>query len=463
MRATLAVLDSAGAELDIDVVEIGDKVYRRGIDTGLDPKVWDSIARTKVLLKAPITTPQGGGYKSLNVTLRTALNLFANVRPTIAYAPYVETKYPDMDVVIVRENEEDLYTGIEHRQTEEVYQCLKLISQPGSERVIRYAFDYARANNRRKVSCFIKDNIMKMTDGVFHRTFDRIAEEYPDLEHDAWIVDIGAAKLATTPESFDVVVMPNLYGDILSDVTAETSGSVGIAGSANIGEHYAMFEAIHGSAPGLAGQNIANPSGLILAAVMMLVHIGQADVASRIHNAWLRTLEDGLHTPDIYRPNGISQKRVTTEEFALAVQQRLGARPEHLSPVNYSNVVKTSVSAATTTKKSVKQLVGIDVFLDWTKGQSEDLANALKALCTDALSLQAITNRGIKVWPKGISEAFCTDHWRCRFQADGSHAALNYRDLMTLQAGISEAGFDIVKTENLYTFDGIDGFSAIAG
>ena len=211
-----------------------------------------------------------------------------------------------MDVVIVRENEEDLYAGIEHQQTNDVVQCLKLISRPGSEKIVRYAFEYARRNNRKKVTCFTKDNIMKLTDGLFHKVFDEIGAEYPDIEKEHWIVDIGAAKMADTPEAFDVIVMPNLYGDILSDVAAQIAGSVGLAGSANIGDQCAMFEAIHGSAPRRAGQNLANPSGLLLGAVMMLVHIDQPDVAERVHNAWLRTIEDGIHTYDIYK-EGVSQ------------------------------------------------------------------------------------------------------------------------------------------------------------
>ncbi len=207
----------------------------------------------------------------------------------------------------MRENEEDVYGGIEHRQTDEVYQCLRLITRPGTEKIVRYAFEYARQHNRRKVTCFTKDNIMKMTDGLFHQVFEEIAAEYPEIEHEHWIVDIGAAKLADTPEAFDVIVLPNLYGDILSDVAAQIAGSVGLAGSANIGEHVAMFEAIHGSAPRRAGQDLANPSGLLLGAVMMLVHIGQPEVAERVHNAWLRTIEDGIHTYDIYA-SGVSRR-----------------------------------------------------------------------------------------------------------------------------------------------------------
>src|ERR1041384_7755455 len=369
MDATLHILQSAGARLEIETIEIGKKVYESGIDTGIEPSAWDSLRRTKVFLKAPITTPQGGGFKSLNVTVRKTLGLYANVRPCVAYHPFVATKHPAMDVVIVRENEEDTYAGIEHQQTAQVVQCLKLISRPGSEKIVRYAFEYARRNNRKKVTCFTKDNIMKLTDGLFHKVFDEIGAEYNDIENEHWIVDIGAAKLADTPEAFDVLVMPNLYGDVLSDVAAQIAGSVGLAGSANIGEHVSMFEAIHGSAPRRAGQNLANPSGLLLGAVMMLVHVGQADVAERAHNAWLKTMEDGVHTYDIYK-EGVSKEKVGTRECAEAVVARMGQTPSQLKAVSYKagegGEGSFSGKMARETAAANKELAGVDVYLDWT-------------------------------------------------------------------------------------------------
>src|SRR5882762_1836442 len=382
MEATLHILKEAGAKLAIEKIDIGEKVYLSGSSSGIDPSAWDSLRNTKVFLKAPITTPQGGGYKSLNVTVRKTLGLYANVRPCVSYHPFVDTKHPIMDVVIVRENEEDLYAGIEHRQTEQVMQCLKLISRPGSEKIVRHAFEYAVRNNRKKVTCFTKDNIMKLTDGLFHKVFDEIAAEYPDIENEHWIVDIGAAKLADTPEIFDVLVMPNLYGDVLSDVAAQIAGSVGLAGSANIGEHVAMFEAIHGSAPRRAGQNLANPSGLLLGAVMMLVHIGEINEASEVHNAWLRTIEDGVHTYDIYK-EGISRERVGTKEFAEAVVKRLGQTPQILKSIKYQNLPSKTVvtqAAVSNNAHSKKELVGVDVFLDWDKGSANDLGDALSRL-----------------------------------------------------------------------------------
>jgi len=457
MEATLRILEAAGAKLEIENIEIGESVYLRGHSSGIEPSAWESLRRTKVFLKAPITTPQGGGFKSLNVTVRKTLGLYANVRPCVSYFPYVRTKHPAMDVVIVRENEEDLYAGIEHRQTDQVYQCLKLITRPGCEKIVHYAFEYARRNNRKKVTCFTKDNIMKLTDGLFHKVFDEIGASYPDLEKEHWIVDIGAAKLADTPEAFDVIVMPNLYGDILSDVAAQIAGSVGLAGSANIGDHVAMFEAIHGSAPRRAGQNLANPSGLLLGGVMMLVHIGQTEAAARVHNAFLRTLEDGMHTYDVYA-EGVSKQKLGTREFAGAIIARLGETPQKLKPVHYKATAEVISSGWSPRPAGVKKLVGVDVFLDWSKGSPDRLAAILQPISKDGLTLSMITNRGVKVWPGGIPETFCTDHWRCRFLAKNGDGA-SHTQLVSLLSSVDQSGLDFIKTENLFTFDGEPGYS----
>jgi isocitrate dehydrogenase len=465
MQATLHILKEAGARIEIETIEIGEKIYLAGNSAGIEPSAWDSLRRTKVFLKAPITTPQGGGFKSLNVTVRKTLGLYANVRPCVSYHPFVKTKHPDMDVVIVRENEEDLYAGIEHRQTEQVMQCLKLISRPGSEKIVRYAFEYARRNNRKKVTCFTKDNIMKLTDGLFHKVFDEIGEEYADLEKEHWIVDIGAAKMADTPTAFDVIVMPNLYGDILSDVAAQIAGSVGLAGSANIGENVAMFEAIHGSAPRRAGQNLANPSGLLLGAVLMLVHIGQADVAERVHNAWLRTIEDGVHTYDIYA-EGVSSQKVGTKEFSEAVVERLGQTPQTLKAVSYnkeSGEAFSSTQGASERPRAKKELVGVDVFLDWRDGSANQLGETLGPLAGDELKLAMISNRGVKVWPGGNPETFCSDHWRCRFTASTEGQTVSHAQIIQLLQRLADASLDFIKTENLCNFDGERGYSLDQG
>jgi isocitrate dehydrogenase len=463
MNATLQILEAAGAALEIETIEIGEKVFLRGNTAGIEPSAWESLLRTKVFLKAPITTPQGGGFKSLNVTTRKTLGQYANVRPCVSYHPFVDTKHPGMDVVIVRENEEDLYAGIEYQLTPEVTSCIKLISRPGSEKIIRYAFEYARLHNRKKVTCFMKDNIMKMTDGLFHKVFDEIGAEYPDIQKEVWIVDIGAAKLADTPEAFDVIVMPNLYGDILSDVAAQIAGSVGLAGSANVGEHCAMFEAIHGSAPRRAGQNLANPSGLLLGAVLMLVHINQPEIAARVHNAWLRTIEDGVHTYDIFT-EGVSTQKVGTKEFACAVIARLGQKPNRLKPVTYAHRPEGTASTPVYNGGSgvvpKMEIKGLDVFVYWPSRNPNELAAAIEKLVGGGPKLQMIDNRGVKVWPAGRAETFCTDSFRCRFMAEGTVAM---EQLIDIQKRIAGAGIEIASTQTLRGFDGQNGFSLAQG
>jgi isocitrate dehydrogenase len=466
MKATLAILEAAGAQIEPDVIEIGEQVYLKGISSGIEDRAWDSLRETKVFLKSPITTPQGGGFKSLNVTTRKTLGLFANVRPCKAYSPFIKTHYPKTDLVVVRENEEDLYAGIEHRQTDEVYQCLKLISRPGSEKIIRYAFEYARKYNRKKVTCMTKDNIMKLADGLFHKVFNEVAQEYPDIQADHKIIDIGAALIAERPETFDVIVTLNLYGDIISDIAAQVTGSVGLGGSSNVGEDVAMFEAIHGSAPDIAGQNIANPSGLLNGAIMMLVHIGQPEVAEKISNAWMKTLEDGIHTGDIYQ-EGISKQRVGTQEFAQAVIERLGHEPSSMTPAKFLRQTGDDHSGTIKLKErkpAVKELIGLDVFIDWKDGTRDPnvIGNRLQAVNADGLKQQFITNRGVKVYPDGMPETFCSDHWRVRF-LNAEESAITHAQILDVLKQVQELGFDFIKTENLYTFDGERGFSLAQG
>lgn len=457
MAATLKIIYAAGAQLEIDEIEVGEKIYLAGNTSGIAKESWEVIRTNKVFLKAPITTPQGGGYKSLNVSTRKFLGLYANVRPCLSYSPFVKTKHPVMDLVIIRENEEDLYAGIEHQQTDEVVQCLKLISRPGCEKIIRYAFEYAKQYGRKKVTCLSKDNIMKQTDGLFHQVFKEISLEYPEIENDHLIIDIGTARLADTPEDFDVIVTLNLYGDVISDVAAQIAGSVGLAGSANIGEECAMFEAIHGSAPLIAGQNIANPSGLIQAACMMLNHLGQNEVATNIQNAWLKTIEDGVHTFDIFK-EGISKQKVGTLEFADAVITNLGKLPQHLKSVEYQNSSVLNLPKYQRKPAKLKQLVGTDLFVHWNDSDSNELASKLKNLYQDEIELTMITNRGIKVWPDGFKETFCTDHWRCRFKPL-KNFKFHKNHIINLLNEASKQDIDVIKTENLYEFDGVAAYS----
>lgn len=454
--AVLTILDAAQVPLAYDFVEIGERAYLKGYSSGIPPATWDVLRANRVLLKGPVTTPQGGGYKSVNVTLRKALGLFANVRQCKAYSPYVPSTHPGMNVVILRENEEDLYAGIEYRQSQEVVLALKMLTRPGVEAIVRYAFEYARAYGRKKVTCMTKDNIMKMSDGMFHRLFDEMAREYTDLKSEHLIIDIGAARLAAQPESLDVIVTLNLYGDILSDIAAQVAGSVGLAGSANVGSDAAMFEAIHGSAPDIAGKDIANPSGMLNAAIQMLVHVGLPEHAERIMNAWLCTLEAGIHTADIYR-EGLSQRMVGTRAFAEAVVEQLGCTPEQLEPVTYR---PGGIRIETTPAKHVTQtLVGVDVFFNWDEpGRDPEVFGRLvQSLALPPFRVTLISNRGVKVFPDAVARARRTDSWQVRLLGAGD--GVDYARVLEQLAAFDAAGLNITRTENLYTFDGQLGYS----
>ncbi|MGK7295118.1 MAG: isocitrate/isopropylmalate family dehydrogenase, partial [Candidatus Wenzhouxiangella sp. M2_3B_020] len=313
---------------------------------------------------------------------------------------------------------------------------------------------------RRTVHCLSKDNIMKLTDGLFHRVFDEVAADYPEIDAHHLIIDIGTALLADRPEMFDVVVAPNLYGDIVSDVAAQITGSVGLGGSANIGEGVAMFEAVHGSAPDIAATDRANPSGLLLAAIEMLRYIGDESTADTIRDAWLVTLEDGLHTADLHRP-GSGSRQVGTRAFAEAVCERLGREPESVHSAPAGALPRVADSWRRPERKPAKELHGVDVFVDWD-GEDRDperLGAEVEAVAEGTpLELVMITNRGVKVYPDGIPETRCTDHWRCRFRAPGD-SRVAHRDVLGLLGRFERAGLDFIKTEHLYTFDGEPGYS----
>ncbi len=462
MEAVLKILAEARVPLNIDTIEVGQKFYEKGVSTGIPPSAWDSIRRTKVLLKAPITTPQGGGYKSLNVTMRKALGLYANVRPCVSYHPYIKSMHANMNLVIIRENEEDLYAGIEYRQTHDAFQSVKMITRSGSERIMRYAFEYAVSNGRKKVTCMSKDNIMKLTDGAFHDAFNRVAADFPHIEADHYIIDIGSARIASKPYLFDVIVTENLFGDIISDIAAEVSGSVGLAGSSNIGANYAMFEAIHGSAPDIAGKDMANPSGLLHGAIMMCVHLGLTDEASTLHNAWLKTIEDGIHTGDIY--NDMSKKKVGTRDFAQAVIDNLGAEPATYRVVKYQAGKNSASSHAVLAEaKEKRELVGLDLFVRWVDSDINSLGETLKSLSTDTLDLQLLSCKGLKVWPNIVTEMDVTDRFRARFMPKKKGDAVTHTDIARLLSMAAEKNIDFLKIETLFTFDGKPGFSASQG
>jgi len=307
---------------------------------------------------------------------------------------------------------------------------------------------------------------MKLTDGLFHTVFKEISVEYPEIISESQIIDIGSARLAASPERYDVIVTSNLYGDIISDIAAEIAGSVGMAGSANIGLNVSMFEAIHGSAPDITGKKIANPSGLMNASVMMLSHLGMTEMADKVKNAWLCAIEDGCHTADIYK-EGISKQLMNTVEFADAVIERLGKVPTNLPASQLSKGAGTITIPPYVRKEKKQVLVGVDMFINWTGTNPDEIGNALTAMTGLGLKLKMITNRGVKVFPNGLAETYCTDHWRCRYIATSAeiiegtpvYDAIQPEAILELMTALHKNGFEVVKTENLYEFDGKRGFS----
>ncbi|QKX02504.1 isocitrate dehydrogenase [Wolbachia endosymbiont of Dirofilaria (Dirofilaria) immitis] len=457
MEAVLLILCEAGAKISVNIIEIGKLVYNKKWSHGISPSGWESIKGTKILLKSPITTPQGKGHKSLNVALRRSLGLYANVRPCISYHPIIENKFGKFDIIIIRENEEDVYTGIEYRLTGDSYQCTKIVTRSGSEKICKYAFEYAKKHNRKKVTCLTKDNIMKMTDGTFRAAFDRIAKKYQDIKAEHYIVDIGMARVATEPENFDVIVTGNLYGDILSDIVAQISGSIGLVASSNIGSEYAMFEAIHGSAPDIAGKNIANPSGLLNAAVNMLIYISQVDTAKLIYDAWLRTLEDGIHTVDLYKREKSKQK-VGTKEFAEAIVGNLGRKPNTLPEFMVSSDSDNSKASETQDyyeqNYKVRELVGSDITLAWDK--SADFDRLIKLFELSNLKVIAIYSKGLAIWP-GSSKSL-SDQVTCRFIVNNERRTITNGDINNLLIRLEENSFDVVRMDKLYLYDRKEGF-----
>ena len=450
MTSVISILQAAKVELEYDVVEIGEKVYLSGITHGISDDSWQKILQNKLLLKGPMTTPLGGGYKSINVTLRKKLGLFANVRPVVSYNPFIKCNAKNMDIVIVRENEEDLYSGIEYQTTENSYVAVKLISESGSRKIIKYAFDYAVANGRNKVTCITKNNIMKLSDGAFAKIFDEVAKEYPQIENNHMIVDIGSARIASKPDSFDVIVTLNLYGDIISDIAAEAAGAVGIAGSANIVSEYAMFEAVHGSAPDIAGQGKANPSGLLSAAVMMLRHLNMHDKANVIENAWLATIEEGKHTADLYSGTG---ELVSTEQFTQAIIKNINSKPKSLKAAeNTSDKSQKALIEDKFTHKEHK-VVGCDVYI--RSAHTNNFQKISDQTKSSNLKLSFIGYKGLVIWPNTTQDREL-DMLQFRFISDSECL---YSEILEIQQKVLSQNLEIVMVNTLTEYDGKQGFS----
>jgi len=455
MSATQRIFQAVEAPIVWEAGEAGEKVFSRGEVTGVAHGTIASIMRTQTVLKGPLATPIGHGGKSANVTLRKLFETFGNIRP-VRELPGITTPFSgrNIDLVVVRENIEDLYAGIEHMQTPSVAQCLKLISRKGSEKVARLAFELAVAEGRKRVTCVSKANIMKETEGLFHRVFEEVAKDYPQLTADHLLVDNAAHLLVRKPESFDVLVTTNMNGDILSDLTSGLVGGLGVAPSCNIGQEVRIFEAVHGSAPDIAGKDLANPTALILSAVQMLRYIGLSEHAKTVKNAVLRTLEDGVLTRDL-SPSGVG-----TIAFTDAVIERLGQAPRSVAVRDVNPPDLSRVRAILPEPKPTREFVGMDVFIE-DNGAPERLGKSLDlAVVGSAWELKIISNRGTVVYPNANVHTDCVDHYRCRFVSRGT--SLTEHDVRDLLARVT-AGHHWNHLEKLFLFDGKRAYSLAQG
>ena len=456
MRATQRVLGAAGARIEWEDAAAGAEVFRRGIATGVPVDTLDSIARTGIALKSPLETPVGYGEKSANVTLRKHFELYGNIRP-VRELPGIKTPFSGrgIDLVIIRENVEDLYAGIEYMQTPGVAECLKLITEPGCERIVRLAYALAQAEGRGKLACATKANIMKATEGMMKRVFEHVAPEYPQVAASHIIIDNCAHQLVMAPEQFDMIVTTNMNGDIISDLAAGLVGGLGVAPSSNIGDTAAMFEAVHGSAPQIAGKNLANPTALILSAVMMLRHIGDFAAAERVEQAVWLTLEQGAALTGDIAPRG---RGVGTDAYTEALIANLG-QPSSRRSREYHPLHLVAWPDTTWHLGPVqREMAGVDVFIESGDGPEALAASLSAAVEGSPWTLQNLANRGVQVWPPTGGRAFLVDHFRARFMVVGDVGDVGDAGVADLLQRVGR-GHVWMHVEKLNRFGGRDGFA----
>jgi isocitrate dehydrogenase len=454
--AALAIIKATGAAVEFENCEAGARAFQKGIVTGIPRETIESIERTRVVLKGPLETPLGYGGRSANVTLRTLFETYGNIRP-VRELPGVQTAFTGrkLDIVIVRENIEDLYAGIEYMQTPGVAEGLKLISREGCEKIVKLAFAFAIAEERESVHCATKSNIMKLTEGLLQRTFEEFAPQYPSIVSKHILIDNCAHQLAMRPEQFDVIVTTNMNGDILSDLTSGLTGGLGFAPSANIGNDVSIFEAVHGSAPDIAGKNKANPTALVLSGAMMLRHIGEGRAANDVEQAVLVTLESGIRTSDMI---GV-QNPASTTDFTKAVISNLGKRSKVSPPRDYKTVeLPKAQLGVNVVKAKSRRVTGVDIYVE-SELEPTPLATSLDKLAiTSALRLEMITNRGAMVFPSSSRRVSLVDHFRCRFVPRNSGSDLSDADILALLAAVGSQ-YRWMHIEKLQEFDGQPAFS----
>lgn len=468
MDAVLNIFKAGGVGLDYEFVEMGKSYFDAGHSTGMTAKAKETIENLGILFKGPMETPKGKGVKSINVTARKVWNTYANQRD-FRTLNGVDTVFSragvNISLTIVRENIEDTYGGIEHMLTNDVAVGRRLISRSGSAQVIKYAFEMAKRNGNTKIACGHKANIMKLTDGIFLDTFYETAKEYPQIYATDIIVDDLCMKLVSRPETFEVVVLPNLQGDIVSDLCAGLVGGLGFAPSANIGDHISIFEAVHGTAPDIAGRNIANPTALLLSGVAMLRFMGLTQNAATIENALLYTLEEGVHTGD-FGDKTIPASNTTA--FTDAVIANLGKTPAKGVATSKANFVKPTLSVEKPTQNKItetepgisEEIMGADIFVE-TILQPKALAEIAQSNLNEKFKLVMISNRGTQIWPTGSIFTELTNQSRLRFEKTKGQQ-LTAKDIFGLASSVSEK-INVCSVEFLKKFGGKLGYSLAQG
>jgi isocitrate dehydrogenase len=453
MDAVISIFDAAKVPLEYEYVDMGKWVFDKGHSNGMTPQAQQTIESLGILFKGPMETPKGKGVKSINVTARKTWNTYANKRvfQTLHGVDTVFSKAGiPIDITIVRENIEDTYGGVEHMLTHDVALSRRFITRPGSMQVIRYAFEMASKKNARRITCGHKANIMKITDGLFLECFYEVAKEYPNLKADDVIVDDLCMKLVTRPDTFDTVVLTNLQGDIVSDLCAGLVGGLGFAPSANIGDHICIFEAVHGTAPDIAGKNIANPTALLLSGFSLLQHVGLFDTAAMIENALLYTLESGAHTGDF---GDRSTPSLNTTGFANAIIANFGKKPLH-SPKPEQVDMPTTCTVFNLDKNPMlesvegenEKIVGVDMFIE-SNVQPEVIAQKCLRHAGVKFQLLNISNRGTQVWPTGSKFTNLVNQYNARFETIDNYP-LNQQDVIGLYVSLS-GDFKICSLELL--------------
>ena len=467
MSAVLSIFDANKVPLEYEMVDMGKWVFDKGFSNGMTPEAKQAIEQYGILFKGPMETPKGKGMKSLNVTARKTWNTYANKRvfQTLHGVDTVFSKAGiPIDITVVRENIEDTYGGIEHMLTHDVALSRRFITRPGSLQLIRYAFEMARQKNAKRITCGHKANIMKITDGLFLECFYEVAKEYPELKSDDVIVDDLCMKLVTRPDTFDVVVLTNLQGDIVSDLCAGLVGGLGFAPSANIGDHICIFEAVHGTAPDIAGKNIANPTALLLSGLAMLRHLGLMANAATIENALLYTLEQGVHTGDF---GDKSKASLNTTQFAEAIVGNFGKQPE----LNPKELLPNKPKVATNFKLDKnpmmeskemenENIVGVDLFIE-SNEQPDIIAKKCQRHAGVKFNLINISNRGTQVWPTGSVYTNLVNQYNVRFESIDNYP-LNQQDVLGLYVSLS-GDFKICSSELLNMWGDKKAYSVAAG